>query len=196
MSQHFRGIDKQRMTTCRTLVRNSKFIQTLCQVLYLFDTSFQVIEFGIFIQTDSQSVHITTIHTSVCQVTFELHAETFSTFKPVLVTSCDESTHVHDSVFLRAHRHTVSVIEHFFHDLFNRLVLITFLTSFDEISIFRETSRVEQYTFTIFISDSTNFLDILHGNRLSSSRVIGYSYNDKRNLISVFCQYFFQFLRV
>ena len=112
------------------------------------------------------------------------------------MTSCDESTHVHDCIFLRTHGHTICVIEHFFHDLFNRLVLITFLTSFNEISILSETSRIEQYTFAIFIRNSTNFLDILHRNRLSTSRVIRYSYNDKRNLISMFCQYFFQFLRV
>ena len=112
------------------------------------------------------------------------------------MTSCNESTHIHDSIFLRTHGHTVSIIEHFFHDLFNRLVLITFLTSFDKVCIFSKTSRVEHYSFAIFVSYSTNFLDIFHRNRLSTSRVIRYRYNDKRNLISMFCQYRFQFFRV
>ena len=108
----------------------------------------------------------------------------------------DETSHVHDSIFLRAHGHTVSVIEHLFHDLFDRLILITLFTSLDKISVLSETSRIEQHAFAIFIGDSTHFLDIFHGNRLSSCRVVRNRHDNKRNLVSMFCQHFLQFHRI
>ena len=56
--EHLVGIDKQRMTSDRSLIGNTVFIQTRRKILNLFDTCFDIIKLGIFLKTNGQSRHI------------------------------------------------------------------------------------------------------------------------------------------
>ena len=66
----------------------------------LFDTCLDHVEFDIFLQTDGESVHVTAVHTTVCEEAFERDAEQLGTFVPVFLICCDETAHVDESVFL------------------------------------------------------------------------------------------------
>ena len=105
--QHFRCINEDGVASGRSLVRNSVFIQFLCQVFHLLDTCFEIVEFGVFIQADGKSVHIPSVHSSIGEIAFVLYAETFCTFIPVCTSCGDKSTHIDDSVFLGTHCHAI-----------------------------------------------------------------------------------------
>ena len=190
MCQHFRRINEDGVSSGRALVRDSVFIQFLCQVFHLFDTCFEVVEFGVFVQSDGEGVHIPSIHASVGKIAFVLYTEAFCTFIPVCTPRGNKSAHIDDSVFLGAHCHAIGKREHFPCDFFDSFVSVTFFAHFDEVGILGKTCRVEKYGFAIFVGDGTYFVQVLHRDGLSSGCIVGDGDDDKRNPFSVFCEGF------
>ena len=91
--EHLVGIDKQRMTSDRSLIGNTVFIQTRRKILNLFDTCFDIIKLGIFLKTNGQSRHIPAVHTSVGKITFKRNTEFFCTFIPFFVSAYETIVH-------------------------------------------------------------------------------------------------------
>ena len=87
-------------------------------------------------------------------------------------------------------RHAIGKREHFPCDFFDRFVSVTFFAHFDEVGILGKTCRVEKYRFAIFVGDGTYFVQVLHGDGLSSGCIVGDGDDDKRNPFSVFCEGF------
>ena len=143
MSQYLRCIHKDGMSACRTLIRNTIFIQLLCQIFHLTDTGFQIIKFRILIQSCGKCIHVTTIHTTVSKITFILHAKAFGTFVPIFFSRGNEASHINDTILLGTHSHTVSQIEHLFRNFLYRFIAVAFFTHFDEVSVFCKTCGIK-----------------------------------------------------
>ena len=88
------------VTTYRTLVRDSVLVELSCEVLNLLDTSLDCLELSVLIKTYCESSHVTAVHTTVCEEALEWDTESLCTFIPVLVTCCDKTTHVYETVLL------------------------------------------------------------------------------------------------
>ena len=147
------------------------------------NTGFKIIEFGVFIQTDSKCIHVAT---AISKVTFELYTESFCSFIPVLTAGCDKSSHVYDAVFLGTHGHAVCKSEHLFGYFLYTLVFVTFLACFNEIGVFGKTGRVEQNRFVVLVRDISDFAQVLHGNRLPAGCIVGDGNNDEWYVVIMF----------
>ena len=185
MRQHFIRIHEDSVTTCRTLVRNTILIQQLRQILHLVNTRLEHIKLGVLLQTNCQSSHIATIHTTIGDKALVRDTVAFAPLVPVLAVGSDEATHIHDTVLLSRHRHTISIGEHLLGNLLNTLVGITLLAGLDEISILSKTSRVHIHRHAILMAQLTCLTDILHRYWLTSYRVIRHSQHHKWHIARV-----------
>ena len=100
VGQHLVGINEDGVATGRTLIRNAVLIELGSQVMHLLDTGFNHLKLNVFLQTDSQSVHVTAVHTTVGEEAFKRNAEQFGTFVPFFLVSSNKAAHVDESVFL------------------------------------------------------------------------------------------------
>ena len=158
----FKAFIEKSMASCRTLVRNMIFVEQRSEIFHLMNTGLEVVELCILIETDGKSIHVASVHTSICKVAFKLNAISLCTLIPILATCSNKTTHIHDTVLLCTHSHTVSKFEHLTCDFLYRLVLIALLTCLDEICIFCKTSRVENDRFAEFICNGSHLSQVLH----------------------------------
>ena len=184
------------MTACRTLIRNTVFVELGSKVFDLLDTGFEVVELSIFVETDSQSVHIATIHTTVSQISFVYDTQYLSLIVPILLTGSDETTHIYDSIFFGTHSHSICQREHFEAYLFDSLVFVAFFANLDEVSIFGKTCRVEHNGFVVFVGNLTHTTQIVHRNRLAACRVVGDGNDDERYFVGFFGKEFLEFVNI
>ena len=98
--QNLVRVNKDCMTADRTLIWDSVLIKFRSKILYLTDTSLDGLEFSVLIKTNSKSSHITTVHTTVSKEAFEWDTEPLCTLISVLMSGCNESTHIDKTVFL------------------------------------------------------------------------------------------------
>ncbi len=194
--EHLVGIDKQRMTSDRSLIGNTVFIQTRRKILNLFDTCFDIIKLGIFLKTNGQSRHIPAVHTSVGKITFKRNTEFFCTFIPVFMPGSNKTAHIYEAVFLGGHSHAISQRKHLLYDLLDGLVRIPVLPGLDEIGILHEACRIENNTFAVFVRKGAHLPQVLHGNRLATGGIIGDCHDDERNFVLILLQGCFQFCRI
>ena len=141
--EHLVGVDEEGVAADRTLIRNAILVELLCKILNLLDAGLEHVELRVLVKTDSESRHVTTVHTAVCQEALEGDEELLGALIYILPAGCDEATHVHETVFLRRHRHAVGKSEHLAADLLDCGVLELGLTHLDEICVLCETSGVE-----------------------------------------------------
>ena len=150
------------MTTNGALVGNAIFVELLGQILYLMDAGLEHVELSILIESYGQGIQVTSVETTVCQETLERNAELLSTFVPVFAVGGDEATHVHQSVFLGRHGHSVNVAVHLTCNLLDGLVGITFLSLLDEIAVLGKAGRVHHDGHTVFVAELAGLADVLH----------------------------------
>ena len=105
LAQHLIGIHEDRVSTCRTLVRNAVLVELGSQVLHLPDTGVQHIKLRVLHQSDSQRCHVTTVHATVGQEALKRNTELFAALVPLRLVGRNESAHVHQTVFLGRHGH-------------------------------------------------------------------------------------------
>ena len=98
VAQHLVGVDKQGVAAHGALIRNAILIELLGQVLYLVDAGLEHIKLGVLVQTDSQSVQVAAVHTTVGDEALEGDAEQLGALVPVLAVGSDKATHVHQAV--------------------------------------------------------------------------------------------------
>src|SRR5690606_7741827 len=117
--------------------------------------------------------------------------------KNFFVIQRNKSTDVYQAVFFGTHRHSFSVRQNFATNFFDTSVLLTFLSSFDEIGIFRIPRTVEINRNSVTVRKFFYIFYILERNRLSSGCIAGNGDETKRNFIFwIGLIYFLQFLQI
>jgi len=100
-----------------------------------------------------------------------------------LAVQCDESAHIHNSVLLRAHGHTIGQREHFLYNFPDTDMLIALLPDFNEIGILGEAGRIENHRDSIPVGKFPYFLQVLHTHRLPAGRITGDGDNNHGNTL-------------
>ena len=197
MSKYFLGIHKNRMSTGRTLIRYSVFIQFRPQIFHLFNPGFEVFEFSTFIQSLCQSIHIPARHSAIGNKPLVHDTEHLAFFPQLFAFECYKSTHIHNRIFFRRHGHDIGIREHFFYNLFDGFVFIPFFPCFNEISILCKTGRIDLQVHSVLFTKGRYFPNILHRYGLTSGGIIRNGQYDCRDLFfGIFFQYFLQLGRI
>ena len=182
------------MTAGGTLVGDAVLVQFLSQVLHLADTGVEHVELGVLLEADSQCCHISSVHTTIGNEALEGDAELFAAFVPLGFVGSDETTHVHETVFLSRHGHRVHIREHLAGDLLDGFVGVAFLARLDEIGVLGEASRVHIYGHTVFVAEFGGGFDVSHRDGLTTDGVVGDGQYHERHVALVLAEHFLQFL--
>ena len=160
--EHLRGVNEYGVAAGRTLVGNAVPVEQAGKILYLVDARLEVVELRILVQSDGKRVHVAAVHASVSKVTFKLYAKTLCAFVPLFLVGGDETTHIHDAVLLGAHRHSVGQGEHLACNLLYCFVGVACLACLDEVRVFGEACRVEDYGLAILVGNGAHLAQVFH----------------------------------
>lgn len=123
------------MTTDGSLIGDAILVEQPCQEFNLVDAGVKHVILGVFIKTDSESLHVTTVHAAIGEVALKGDTVGLGSLIPVFPTGGDETAHVDDGIFLGAHGHAVGEVKHFLDNLLDGLVGISILAGLDKIGI-------------------------------------------------------------
>ena len=194
VAQHLVGIDEQGMTTHGALVGDAILVEFLGQVFYLMDTCLEHVELGVLVESHGQCIQVAAIESAIGEESFEGDAELFGTLIPFLAVGGNESAHVHQSVFLGRHGHSVYIRVHLACNLLDGLVGVALFALLDEVAVLCKAGRVHHHRHMIFVAQLAGLADVLHRYRLSAHGVVGHGEHHERHVARILLQHLLQFL--
>src|SRR5579862_332614 len=148
------------------------------------DAVAQVIFFERLLHADGDGFKIAAGKPAVGRISLGEDEKVFFLLRENVVVGTEESADVGHAIFLGGHGASVAVGEHLLGNLFWRLVLKSLFAQLDEPGIFCEAASIEVERDAMALADRTDLADILHGDGLASTGVVGNGQHDERDALA------------